>query len=85
MVQQMIEEEQRKIPAGTRLMPDEERIQTLFDLKESRREVNTALEKLPVMSKTLQMERHRKQLEDKLIRIDRAIDTFSKKTVYVAY
>jgi hypothetical protein len=30
------------------------------------------------------MERHKKELEDKLSRLDKAIDTFSKKTVYVA-
>ena len=49
----MIDEERAKIPPGTRLMPDEERISTLKDLIESRKEINTALEKLPVVSKTL--------------------------------
>ena len=66
-------------------MPDEERVSTLNDLKESLKEINNALEKLPVVSKTLAMEKHRKELESKLIRIERAIETFSKKTVYVAY
>jgi hypothetical protein len=81
----MLDEERAKIPPGTRMMQDEERLSTLHDLVESRKEVNTSLEKLPVVSKTLAMERHRKELENKLIRIDRAIETFSKKTVYVAY
>ena len=49
----MIEEEKAKIPPGTRLMPEEERIETLKDLMESQKEVNTTLEKLPVVSKTL--------------------------------
>ena len=49
----MIEEEKAKIPPGTRLMPEEERIETLKDLMESKKEVNTTLEKLPVVSKTL--------------------------------
>jgi hypothetical protein len=31
----MIEEEKAKIPPGTRLMPEEERIETLKDLMES--------------------------------------------------
>lgn len=66
-------------------MPDEERISTLNDLKESRKEINNALEKLPVVLKTLAMEKHKKELEGKLVRIERAIETFSKKTVYVAY
>ena len=85
VVQKMIEEERKKMPPGTRLMPEEERIKTLEELKDSRKEINNALERLPVVSKTLAMEKHKRELEDKLIRIDRAIETFSKKTVYVAY
>ena len=81
----MVEEEKAKIPPGTRLMPEQERIETLQDLMESKREINTTLEKLPVVSKTIQMQRHKKDLEDKLIRIEKAIDTFQKKVVYVAY
>ena len=66
-------------------MPEEERISTLNELKESRKEINNALEKLPVVSKTIAMERHKKDLEGKMARIDRAIETFNKKVVYVAY
>lgn len=81
----MVDEERLKIPAGTRLMPDEERIDTLKDLKDSLREVNMALEKLPVVSRTIAMERHKKDLEVKIDRINKAIETFSKQVVYVAY
>ena len=81
----MVDEERAKIPAGTRLMPDEERIETLQDLKDSLREVNMVLEKLPVVSRTIAMERHKKDLEQKIDRINKAIETFSKKVVYVAY
>jgi len=42
------------------------------------------LERLPIGSTTLTMQRKKKELEEKLLRIDRAIETFSKKTVYVA-
>jgi hypothetical protein len=52
-VMRMVEEEKAKIPAGTRLMPEQERIETLQDLMESKKEINTALEKLPVVSKTM--------------------------------
>jgi len=31
------------------------------------------------------MDRHKKDLEEKIDRIDKAIETFSKKTVYIAY
>jgi len=49
----MLEEEKSKMPPGTRLMPEHERLETLVDLHDSKREINTALEKLPVVSKTL--------------------------------
>ena len=81
----MLEEEKAKMPPGTRLMPENERLETLNDLHDSKRELNTALEKLPVVSKTLQMERHKKDLEEKLMKIEKAIETFSRKTVYVAF
>ena len=84
-MQRMIEEEKAKHPPGTRLMPEQERLDTLKDLKESRKEINIAIEKLPVVSRTLAGERNKKDLEDKLVRVDHAIETFEKKTVYVAF
>lgn len=53
-------------------------------MKQSKAEVNVLLEKLPIGSTTLTVQRRRKELEEKLMRIERAIDTFSKKTVYIA-
>lgn len=84
-VQKMIEEERAKHPPGTRLMPEEERLETLKDLKESRKEINTAIEKMPVVSRTIAGEKLKRELEDKLVRVDRAIETFEKKVVYVAF
>lgn len=81
----MIEAEKAKMPPGTRLMPEQERLDTLTDLYESKKEINSALEKLPVVSKTIQMTKHKKELEGKLLQIEKAIETFSKKTVYVAF
>jgi hypothetical protein len=78
------EEERAKHPPGTRLMPEDERLATLNDLKEAKDETNRALERLPVVAHSTKMERHKKELEDKLMRLEKAIDTFSKKTVYVA-
>lgn len=49
----MIEEERANYPPGTRLMPDEERLETLKELIDSKKELNTALERLPVVSKTI--------------------------------
>lgn len=78
------EQEMAKHPPGTRLMPEEERVQTLNDLKEAKVAANKELEKLPVVAHSGKMERHKKELEEKLGRLDKAIETFSKKTVYVA-
>ena len=72
-------------PPGTRLMPEEERLETLNDHKDSRREINIALEKLPVGFRTLNQEKHKKDLQEKLMRIERAIETFEKTQVYVAF
>lgn len=49
----MVEEERARHPPGTRLMSDEERLDTLKDLQDSKKEINSAMEKLPVVSKTL--------------------------------
>jgi hypothetical protein len=78
------EDEAMKYPPGTRLMGEEERVATLNDLQQAKHETIRALEKLPVVAHSNKMERHKQELEDKLNRLDKAIDTFSKKTVYVA-
>mgnify|MGYP000689942951 CR=1 FL=1 len=79
-----LEEEMAKHPPGTRLMPEAERQETLRDLGEAKRETEMQLERLPVVAHSQKMERHKKELEEKLARLERAIDTFSKPTVYVA-
>jgi hypothetical protein len=37
-----------------------------------------------VGNRTLALEKRRKEFEDRLFKVDRAIDTFSKRTVYIA-
>ena len=54
-------------------MPEEERLDTLNDLQEAHAETTRALEKLPVVAHSNKMERHKKELEDKLNRLDKAI------------
>ena len=78
------QEEEAKIPPGTRLMDEEERLQTLGDLHQTKKELNTMLERMPRAIRTLAAERRKKEFEEKLTRIERAIETFSKKTVYIA-
>ncbi len=62
----MIEDEKAKIPLGTRLMPEEERIQTLQDLTESRKEICNTLERLPIGIRTIMMHNYKLELEHKL-------------------
>ena len=77
-------EEESKIPPGTRLMGDEERLSTLADLETTKREIQNMLERLPRAQRTQAGERRKKEMEEKLMRIERAIETFTKKTVYIA-
>lgn len=54
------------------------------DLQRTKLEINTMLERMPIANRTQAAERRKKELEEKLMRIERAIETFSKKTVYIA-
>ena len=67
-----------KHPPGTRLMPENERLETLRDLKESVVETNRQLETMPVAARSQKIEKHKKELEEKLARLERAVETFSK-------
>ena len=82
--QKAIDDEMAKHPPGTRLMPKEERQETLKDLKEAKAETENQLERLPITAHSGKMERHRKELEEKQGRLEKAIETFSKPKVYVA-
>jgi len=73
-----------KLPPGTRQMPEDERQATLIDLNLAKKETNGLIEKLPVVAHSMRMEKHKKELEEKLVRLERAIETFSKEKVYVA-
>jgi hypothetical protein len=42
------------------------------------------LERMPITNRTQAAEKRKKEMEEKLMRIERAIETFSKKTVYIA-
>ena len=65
-------------------MGDEERLSTLFDLVQTKKDLNTQLERMPIAIRTQAAEKRKKEMEEKLSRIERAIETFSKKTVYIA-
>ena len=44
--------EQAKIPPGTKLMPEDQRLKTLVDLEENKKKVNDMLNKMPITMKT---------------------------------
>ena len=66
-------------------MGEDERRKTLEELHISKKEVNNTLERLPIGSSSLLMQKKKRELEAKLMRIERSIETFSKKTVYIAF
>jgi len=78
-----VEEEKSHWPAGTRLLSDKERLETLEHIKRKRSELNFELERLPLGNQTMKMDRRRKDLERHLNDIDRTILTFSKDKVFI--
>ena len=70
--------EREKCPPGTRLMPEEERQATLDDLRAAKKETEDTIAKLPLTMKTMQMQNHKRELEDKVEKLEKAIGTFSK-------
>ena len=73
----------RNQPAGTKLMPEKERLETLAQLRENKEEVNKLLARMPISMQTTSMQRQKKELEDKLMQIEKAITVMSKTHVYV--
>jgi Calmodulin-binding len=79
-----IQEEQAKCPPGMKLMPESERLETLEILQKGKDDVWQCINKLPIASNTLTVQRKRAEYESKLIELENAIKTFSKPKVYVA-
>ena len=78
-----LRKETAKYPKGTRLLSEEERLFTLEKLKQSRDDINKVIEKLPITSDTQAFRNKKEELFKKLDEIENAIDTFSKKKVFV--
>jgi len=75
--------EESKYPKGTRLLSEEERVQTLTSLQETRRDLCNMLEKMPITMKTMTIQKKKEELETKLSEIENAIKTFSRKQVFI--
>lgn len=75
--------EEAKYPKGTRLISEEERLGTLDSLNKTKKEIESALFKLPITMRTLSMQSKKAELEAKLDELDAAINQFSRKKVFV--
>ena len=72
-----------KYPKGTKLLSEEERINTLNGLINSKKEMTNLLEKLPITTRTLSMQNKKEELIKKIEEVEKAIDVFSKKQVFI--
>ena len=72
------------MPKGTRLMVEEERVSTLEQLQANKVEIQAMIEKMPISMRTDALKIKKRELEEKMNDIERAITTFSRKVVYVA-
>ena len=76
--------ERQKIPVGTKLLPEDERLTTLDKLKETKKEIVNTLETLPISMRTMALRNKKTDLENKLKEVEAAIKLFSRENIYVA-
>ena len=56
----------RNRPAGTKIMPEADRIKTLENLKKNKNEINSVLLRLPISLRTMSLKQQKVDLENKL-------------------
>ena len=78
-----LKKEESKYPKGTRLLSEEERMDTLDKLKQSKKEIVQILEKLPITHDTQAFRNKKEELYRRLDELDSAIEKFSRKKVFV--
>ena len=76
-------EEESKYPKGTKLLSEEERLNTLNGLISNKKDINCQLEKMPITTRTNAVRLKKEELYKKLDEIDKAIEMFSKKQVFI--
>ena len=69
---------------GIRLLSEEERLETLKNLKSVGAELQNEFEKLPISLKTKALVQKEKEIETKMDELNKAIESFSKPKVYIA-
>jgi hypothetical protein len=76
--------ERKTLPPGMRLMGDDERLEMVRALETTKRDTMNEIERLPITMKTMAMQKRREDLEEKYRNLEKQIDHFSRKKVYVA-
>ena len=77
------QKELKKIPKGMKLLSEEERLSTLNGLILNKKELINQLEKMPITTRTLAVQNKKEELSQKLNEIEKAIEMFSKKQVFI--
>ena len=77
------QEEASKYPKGTKLLTEEERLNTLNGLIRNKKELTNQLEKMPITTRTNSVRIKKEELIKKIEEIEKAIDLFSRKQVFV--
>ena len=76
-------EEESNYPPGTKLLSENERINTLNNLIETKKVIVNILEKMPITKRTQSFQEKKEELEKKLEQIEKEIEIFSKKKVFI--
>ena len=76
-------EEASKYPKGTKLLTEEERLNTLNGLIRNKKELTNQLEKMPITTRTNSVRIKKEELIKKLEELEKAIDMFSIKQVFI--
>ena len=76
-------EEESTYPPGTKLISEEERVKTLNMLIKNKQVIENILEKMPITKRAKSIQNKKEDLERKLTEIEKEIDKFSKKRVFV--
>ena len=79
-----MDEERKQLPPGMRLMDEQERLDMVKALENTKRETMNEIERLPITMKTMAMQKRRDDLEEKYRNLEKQIDHFSRKKVYIA-
>ena len=65
------------------LLPENERIKILNDLIDNKNQLENLLEHFPISNNSIITQKKKENLINKIIEIEKAIEKFSKKKVYI--